>query len=159
MNAGLRSWQQTGQGGFQPTPENIREWGEGVEATDRPKRKINPDCQYCGGTGFRAKDGRLYSAWSGKEKLPMVRCDCSVIVYRDQVYNSAKFQLAAAPEDRKPQEQIAMPKIPEQAVAKVIPSAYVPSEAELEEKKRRAFEIAEKFKSQTKGDIPSLKKN
>lgn len=147
MTEGLRGYQRSEHGSFQPTPEDIKHYADGIEATDVPRKKTNPDCEACGGNGLRAADGRLYRDWDGRDKFKMITCDCSIVVYRDVVYKSAKFQLQAAPEDRKqpePSREIPIPDIP---AAKAMPSAYAPSAAELQEKKRQAFELAEKFKS------------
>lgn len=143
MISGLRSWQSTGSGNFQPTPENIREWAEGEPAPDAPKAKTNPDCIYCGGTGLRLADGRKWSERDNKRKS-VTRCDCAIVVYGDVVYRQPKFQLVGAPEDRKqPEVMRQMPEIPQ---AKAMPSAYAPNDAELERKKREAIELAKKFK-------------
>lgn len=146
MTEGLRGYQRSEHGSFQPTPEDIKHYADGIEATDAPKKKTNPDCQACGGNGLRAADGRMYRDWDGAKRMPVTPCDCSTVIYRGVIYKSVKFQLQAAPEDRKqqPEQPRAIPEIP---AAKAMPSSYTPSTAELQEKKRQAFELAEKFKS------------
>lgn len=145
MTEGLRGYQRSERGSFQPSPEDIKHYADGIDATDAPKKKTNPDCEACGGNGLRAADGRMYRDWDGAKRMPVTPCDCSTVIYRGVVYKSAKFQLQAAPEDRKqqPEQPRAIPEIP---AAKAMPSSYAPSNAELQRKKEEALKIAEKYK-------------
>lgn len=99
MRQGLKDWMKTNGRGFKPTPEDIRTCAQVIQATDKPLRKKDPNCEMCGGTGWQAEDGRKYAELTGHSKCKMVRCDCSVIVYKDHSYKPPK-ELQPAPDDK-----------------------------------------------------------
>jgi hypothetical protein len=97
MIEGLRGWQKTEQGGFQPTPEVIKENGLLVEATDRPRKVKNPKCPECSGSGFRKVlvDSRIHE---GKKAQRVTDCFCVAIEYDGQSFKPEQKALPAAPE-------------------------------------------------------------
>lgn len=146
MMEGLRGWQKTESGGFQPTPEDIAKNGEGFDApNDKPIRKTKPDCEACDGTGLKAADGRMYRDWNGRDKFSLVSCDCAVVVYKGQEYRSAPLQLRAAPE-AKALPAVNVKNFPVHKAAKSSPPRQQLSEAEYEQHQNELRQQAEKLK-------------
>lgn len=154
MLEGLRGWQKTEQGGFQPTPEAIKENGLLVEATDKPRKVMNPKCPDCSGTGFRAVlvDSLIHE---GRKARKVTDCFCVAIEYEGQQFKPEQKALPAAPEID-PKELL-------QRIGKktgVTLERKFPARKDLDldrnaEKLRQQAETL--LKSKTKGDIPSLK--
>jgi len=104
MTEGLRGWMGCDQGSFQPNPENIRFYAEEIIADDMPRRRINPNCEACGGIGQKANDGRMYRDWNGRDKFKMIPCDCVVVEYRGSSFKSEQKALPEVVHKIEPKE-------------------------------------------------------
>lgn len=97
MMEGLKGWQGTEQRGFQPTPQDIRENGLAIEATDKPRKVKNPKCPECSGTGFRKVllDSKIHV---GRKAQMVTDCFCVAIEYDGQSFKTEQKALPPAPE-------------------------------------------------------------
>ena len=87
MREGLRNYMKSERGRFKPTPGEIEE--NAPDASDAPRRRTNPDCQKCSGSGWERVGGIIDHR--------VRRCDCSVVEYGGKVY-APERQLPAAGE-------------------------------------------------------------
>lgn len=157
MREGLKGYMASERRHFKPTPEDIKENCADLAATDKPRLVINKDCEFCGGDGWCANDGRKKSQVSGRDKVVMMRCNCRQIVYAGQRYQGQPKLLPSAPPDNTESANIMAElssKLPDLKYAvKVIPaerrglsdSEYNQRQQELERQKKL---VEQKFQRQ-----------
>jgi hypothetical protein len=144
MREGVVRYMASERGNFKPAPADII--GCAPEATDKPRKTKNPKCPDCSGSGFRLVlvDSKIHE---GKKARRVTDCYCVRIEYDGNTYMPPMKQLAAAPEipDKQLFERLEK-KIPGlDNAGKPFPSAYSPSDSELQSKKAEALKLAEKF--------------
>lgn len=111
MREGLKRYMDSDRRSFKPAPGDIKD--NAPDATDRPRKRKDPNCPDCHGNGWRLviADSKHFP---GKKREMITDCFCVRIEYDGQSYIPAPQQLPAAPE---------LP--PEQALAEVAKAANV----------------------------------
>jgi hypothetical protein len=160
MREGLHGYMKSPRCSYRPQPGNIIENAAPV-ANDKPRKIKNPKCPDCSGSGMMlveceySPDSPSYAP--GKKKRQMMDCYCKRIVYDGKEYIPEKRQLPPADAESKNLLDRLEAKVPglDKLRGKTMPQPRRESQAkqmcnerELEEKKRQAFELAEKFKRQ-----------
>jgi hypothetical protein len=95
LREGLLRYMKSERGNFKPTPADII--GNAPEATDRPRKVMNPKCPDCSGTGFRMVlvDSKIHE---GRKAQRATDCFCVAIEYEGQQFKPEQKALPAAPE-------------------------------------------------------------
>ena len=95
MRQGLILYMKSERRSFKPAPGDLEE--NAPEATDKPRKVINPKCPQCSGSGFRTVlvDSKIHE---GKKAQKVTDCYCVEIKYDGQTFKPEQKALPAAPE-------------------------------------------------------------
>lgn len=91
----LLAYMKSERGNFKPTPADII--GHAPEATDKPRKVMNPRCPDCSGSGFRMVlvDSKIHE---GRKAQRVTDCFCVAIEYDGQSFKPEQKALPPAPE-------------------------------------------------------------
>lgn len=147
---GLKGWQGTQSRGFQPTPQDIRENGLAIEATDKPRKIHDPKCKECSGTGFRLVlvDSKIHE---GQKAQRVTDCFCVRVEYDGQTFKPEQKILPPAPEIDPKELLQRLGKKTGVELGKAFPPRkdldLNPNSEKVDRLKAKAFEIAERLKA------------
>lgn len=132
---------------FKPAPGDII--ANAGDGKDRPRKIKNPDCPDCRGTGYRMIQVDSITH-PGKKANRVTDCFCVRVEYDGKTYTTADRQLPAAPDI--PAGEVLARLAKEIPAARGLRKSWPPvaapkSEAELQELKRQAEQVAGKFKA------------
>ena len=96
MREGLKAYMDSERRSFKPTTGDIKANAELIVGKDRPRLQMDPECEYCGGTGFKDTEGKKWRELAG-HRGRMKRCDCTAVIYDGQEFEPEMRALPAAP--------------------------------------------------------------
>jgi hypothetical protein len=134
MRKGLLGYMKSERAGFDPSPGELIAYAP-KEATDRPRWRIDQDCEICGGSGWEVKK-TAHRRHVDREMSVAVRCRCYRLEYAGNAYRPPIPKLPPAPEKSASEILKSVVEHETQKALKPKPPAFAPSEAELERLKR-----------------------
>jgi hypothetical protein len=95
MREGLRLYMDSDRRSFKPAPGDLK--ANAPDATDKPRKVMNPKCPECSGSGFRKVlvNSKIHE---GQKAQRVTDCFCVAIEYDGQSFKPEQKTLPAAPD-------------------------------------------------------------